>query len=332
MLVFPGDLFDRLLFLTDSYLEDILIFLARLLRKCAKHNVIVRILEGTPGHDHKQSSLTTFVNNILLSVSKDCGADLKHVSDLSIEYIESLGINMLYVPDEWHTDVVETYDEVRKLMGDRGLAQVDFCLLHGAFNYQIDANLNPKAHDEELWSKLVKYYLFAGHVHFSSQYKNILVAGSFDRLAHGEEKDKGWLTLEITDDNEHRIVFHPNNYATKYITLDVRGKQTEEIISLIEDTCKDIPKQSHIRLHALDTDPIIDGLKVIKQRFSYYFFTIKKDDKQKQQRQRSLKVVTEKYEAITLNRENIERILKDRVSLIPNVNSDEVMSILSKYL
>lgn len=332
LLVFPGDLFDRLLFLTDPFLEEILLFLSKLIQRCAKHNVIIRILEGTPGHDHKQSGLSTMVNNILTSVSEQAQANLKHVDELSIEYIDELGITMLYVPDEWNTDVMETYDEVLKLMNARGLSQVDFCLLHGAFNYQIDANLNPKAHPENLWVNLVKYYTFAGHVHFASQYKNILVAGSFDRLAHGEEQPKGWLTLEITDLDEHRILFHENKNATKYVTLDVRGKTTEEIIELIETKCKDFPHRSHIRLHALDTDPINDGLKTIKQKYSYFFFTVKKDDKQKQQRQRSLKLVSNRFEAISLNRENIERIISDRVQQLPNVDKQHVMNILAKHL
>lgn len=332
LLVFPGDLFDRLLFLTDPHLEEILLFLSQLIQRCAKHNVIIRILEGTPGHDHKQSILSFIVNRILGSVSTEVEANLKHVSDLSIEYIEELGITMLYVPDEWNTDVMETYDEVLKLMNARGLSQVDFCLLHGAFNYQIDATLNPKAHPEDLWCNLVKYYIFAGHVHFASQYQNILVAGSFDRLAHGEEQPKGWLTLEITDLDEHRILFHENKYATKYTTLDVRGKSTDDIIELIEFQCKDYPPRSHIRLHALPEDPINDGLKILKQRYSFFFFTIKKDDKQKQQKKRSLQMVTDKFEPIALNRDNIERIISSRVEQLQDIDKTQVMNVLLKYL
>lgn len=329
---FTGDLFDHLLFLTNSYLDEILFFLSRFLHLCRKHDVIVRFLEGTPAHDHKQTRLTRILADIIELVTQDQSKpiDVKHVTDLSIEYIEKLGIHVMYVPDEWHLDPIDTYNEAVQLMNDRGLEQVDFCLLHGAFNYQIDETLNPKSHPEELWCKLVRYYLFSGHVHFPSQYENILVCGSFNRLAHGEEHPKGWLTCEIKASGEHEILFHENTLATIYKTIDVRGKSPDDVMEIVKQTCEHYPPRSHIRLFVLDRDAINDGLKALRQLYSYFHFTVKVDVKEKQQR--TLKIVNTKFEAITLDQDNIRRLLVERINALPNINNQQVVSILDKYL
>lgn len=331
MVVFPGDLFDRLLFLTDPYLNDILMFLTRFFKLMHKHHVVIRILEGTPAHDHKQSKVIQYVKQLIETVSENMEIDVKHVSELSIEYIEKLGITLLYIPDEWNIDVMDTYDEVHQLMQARGLQQVDFCLFHGAFNYQIDSSLNPKAHNEELWCKLVKYYLFAGHVHYSSQYKNILVGGSFDRLAHGEEQPKGWITCEIKPSGEHEIVFHENRFATIYETVDVRGKEVEEILTLLDEKLKDYPERSHIRLLTFDRSSIADGLDVLKRRYSHFYFTTKivgKEEKPKP----TLQLVSNKFESIQLDQDNIKRIVEDRLKTLQNVDMKNVLAILDRYL
>ena len=330
MIVYPGDLFDRLLFLTTPNLEPILMHFGRVLRLAKKHDIVIRILEGTPGHDHKQSYLFTIVNNLITTYADQIQVDCKHVTELSIEHLDKFNIDILYVPDEWSVDVLDTYNQATQLMRERNLEQVDFCLLHGAFNYQIDATLNPKAHNESLWSSIVRYYIFAGHVHFASQFDNILVAGSFDRLAHGEEQPKGYLTLEITEAGEHLIRFHENTYATIYKTIDVREKPLDEVLELVDTHCKVITRKAHIRLYTHSRDAINDGLKTLKQRYPQIFFTIKVDTKEK--KQRTLQIVSRKFDSITLDKESIRRLMLDRVATLPHVDSNRVISILDRYL
>jgi|GEM_PF-2287782 PHIKZ065 len=329
ILAFPGDLFDRALMLTHQSLGDIFMFFSRLLKKCEKYDITILVLEGTPGHDWKQSRIFKFILNAI-SEHRPLKVDLHYVDKLCVEYLPKFDINILYVPDEWNTDIQDTYDEAVQAVHARGLDQVDFCLFHGAFNYQIDANLNPKAHNEDLWSSLVRYYIFAGHVHFRSQYKNILVGGSFDRLAHGEEQDKGWVTCEICQDGQHEIIFHDNPYATKYITIDVRGKTPEEVLSIVRETCSNLPEHSHVRLFTYDRDAINDAMKHLKTEFQFIFFTTKVDKKEKQQR--TLKIAPTKFESIDLNPENIQRIVSDKLNQLPNVDTSKVLGYLQKFL
>lgn len=328
ILAFPGDLFDRSLLLTNKFLPEIFIFFARLLERCERYDITLLILEGTPGHDWKQSQLLVWILNSIKQ-TRELNVDVHYVDQLTIEYLPKYDINMLYVPDEWHPDVEQTYQEAVELIHSRGLDQVDFCLFHGAFNYQIDANLNPKAHMEDLWSKLVKYYIFAGHVHFRSQYKNILVGGSFDRLAHGEEQAKGWVTVEIKTTGEHVIQFHDNPLATIYRTVDVRGKPVEAIFEQLDAELKDIPDYSHIRLFTYDRDIVNDALKTIRVRYPTMHFTIKVDLKEK--KTNTLKMVQHKFETIDLTPENIQRIVSERLDQYPHLDKTKILEQLVKH-
>lgn len=325
----PGDLFDLLGSLNNQYLEEVITFFVYFLKKCKKHDIAVRLLEGTPAHDFKQSQLMAIMNNVFHLLMND-GVDFKYVTDLSIEYMEKYNIHILYVPDEWEIDPMNTYDQVLQLMRDKHIEQVDFCLLHGAFNYQIDESLNPKAHQEKLWSPMVKYYLFAGHVHFASQYENILVGGSFDRLAHGEEQPKGWVSVEIKSSGEHEILFHENTLATTYMTLDVRGKTHEEALSLVESKIQDLKLRSHLRLHSTDRDAVTDAINVLKKQYPNIHFTAKVE-KQETLPVKQLQLVSKQFEAISLHPDNLKRLIEERLTQYPDIDKQHVLSLFEQY-
>ena len=329
ILVFPGDLFDRSLQLTNPYLGKIFLFFARLLERCEKYGITILILEGTPGHDWKQSQVFKYIYDAI-NQHKKLNVDVHYVDTLTIEYLPKYDITFLYVPDEWHPDVEQTYQDAITQLETRGLKQVDFFLFNGAFNYQKDANLNPKAHLEDRWCDLVKYYIFAGHVHFRSQYKNILVGGSFDRLAHGEEQPKGWVTCEIKKTGEHEIIFHDNKLATIYKTIDIRGKTIEEILPLIDQEAKDLPLHSNVRLFTYNRDIINDSMKTIRLKYPLVHFTIKIDQKEK--KANTLKIIQHKFETIDLNPENIQRMVAERLDQYPSLNRERILQHLSKHL
>lgn len=319
----PGDLFDRQLTLTNQYIKDIFDWAFRFLSTCKRYKIAVRLLLGTPGHDFNQNELIMNINEKF-----NIQADIKYYDKLAIEYIEKDDIHLLYVPDEWSIDPMDTYQQTLDLFKQHGIDQVDFCLFHGAFGYQIDASLNPKAHDETLWNKLVRRVLFAGHVHVQSQYERIFVAGSFDRLCHGEEQPKGYLIYHLEKDREW-MEFIENTNATKYVTIDIRQRSLEEIIALLDKAIPQYPHRSHIRLHLERSDALQDGLKTIRQRYKFYYFTTKIDEiKNKVKPQ--LNLVTKQFNAIDLTRESLVRILMERVT--GNHDKEKVLSLLNQYL
>lgn len=330
MLVIPGDLLDHILHFNDhEKIRWIMLFGHTLLSMCKKHDITLRVLEGTPAHDRKQSK---YLEHLMMLFDSVEGLDFKYVEELSIEYIEKFNIHILYVPDEWNHDVYVTYNDAFNLMNQYGLQQVDFCFLHGAFNYQIDKSLNPKAHSEDLWSSLVKYYLFAGHVHYRSQYKNIIVPGSFDRLAHGEEDDKGWVECILHNEQEHELIFHVNQNAAKYITLDVRNQSTEAIIEQVDNLVATLPERSYIRLYVHSRDEIKDGLETIKKRHHAYNFSLKVDEGKKQKEKKHLQLVVNEFKAIDLTKENLPRLIEERLSGLSQEELQRVLTYLPKHL
>jgi hypothetical protein len=136
LLLFAGDVFDGPVAFSSEDIGVINIWIAKMLHKCKRHNVCVRVLEGTPSHDMNQSKIFTNINEILFKKESD-RVDLKYVKTLSIEYIERFGINVLYVPDEWNHDTHDTLLEVKDLLKKNSLSQVDFAVMHGQFEYQL---------------------------------------------------------------------------------------------------------------------------------------------------------------------------------------------------
>jgi DNA repair exonuclease SbcCD nuclease subunit len=110
IIFFSGDVFDRLLNFPDNSVSEIESWINVFLRRCKALDIVVRVLEGTPSHDWKQSNVFEKVNNI---GKIDC--DVKHVKNLSIEHIERFGINVLYVPDEWEPETDDTWKQVKDL-------------------------------------------------------------------------------------------------------------------------------------------------------------------------------------------------------------------------
>lgn len=121
MIIIAGDLYDRLVMHSEVVLIDqIRRWFFWFLSMCKRRDIVVRILEGTPSHDWKQSANVISENEIAT-----IGADVKWVDTLSIEYIERFGINILYVPDEWRVETDDVWKDVVQALTEKGLEKVD---------------------------------------------------------------------------------------------------------------------------------------------------------------------------------------------------------------
>lgn len=223
-----GDLFEGLATLPDDRVSPVQHWMISLLRFCKNRGIVLRVLEGTPSHDAKQSKQFEILNSLI-----GINADVRHVTEVEIEYIESLSIHVLYVPDEIDDTTAITKAKVKALLHSKGLKQVDFTLIHGFFEFQIPAHITSNVHDSKYYSKITKYYVLCGHDHVSKKYNNILINGSFDRLKHGEEHDKGCWIINILG-KTHTVKFYTNVDATKYITVDSVPLTEMELINIID--------------------------------------------------------------------------------------------------
>ncbi len=265
MVVVTGDVWDRLVHSADDNLHLVNRWITLFLFRCARLNVKVRIVEGTPSHDRMQSRF--FVE---LKENANIPVDLHYATTLSIEYIDDYDLNFLYVPDKWRADTSETLQEVRLLMKRHDLEQVDFAIMHGAFEYQLPAVVKEPSHDSDVYLDLVRYFILIGHVHFPTQKERILAAGSYDRLYHGEEGPKGFYDVAVRAPDDYNITFVENTSAKQYVTVDCRGMDTKQANVAIRRATKDLPGGSAIRLHCERHSPVVGDMDAIKQAYPDY--------------------------------------------------------------
>lgn len=212
---FPGDLFDRGVPYADSRISDVKMVFVEMMHICSQTKTKVRLLEGTPSHDSRQGAqLASLIKTMKIDV------DFRYVDDMEIEYISDFDMTVMYVPDEWASRD-EMYLKARSLLQEHQLDKVDFIIGHNQFTYQFHPRIRAKisALNEEHWNDMVKHTAYFGHVHKRSTYKKIEVAGSFDRLVHGEEDPKGYLEGRYYDEHHQEIIFHENKKADLYLTL-----------------------------------------------------------------------------------------------------------------
>lgn len=257
ILFLAGDVFDGLINLPDENVIDIDLWICNILRICKKHNIILRVLDGTKSHDWYQSARFVELNTIT-----KINADVKYIKDLSIEHIDKFDIDILYVPDEWSPNTLDTQEQVKALLGVKGLVQVDFSIMHGQFPHQLPQHVKKiPIHDPSFYLNITRHYVFIGHVHTHSCFDRIIAQGSFDRLSHGQEEPKGYVRAEINLDTEEKEWFFIENVGAKiYKTIKITDKLTlEESLDKIRKELKKVPDFSAVRIQANKGHPILDN-------------------------------------------------------------------------
>ena len=313
ILFISGDTFDRLLTTkSEEYIES-LKWLSNLLLYCKERKIKLRILEGTPSHDARQ--IEAFVE---VAKELDKNVDFKYINKLDIEYIQDLNINVLYVPDEWRHDSEITLKEVKDLLKEKHLAQVDISIMHGCFRYQLPIKPDAKfLHKESEYLDITKYYINIGHVHTGSAYERILAPGSFDRLSHGEEENKGGLLCNIYKDGSMDFKFLINNFALIFNTIEYTNEDEKEIIKDLKNKLKKYPDGSFIRIKIKNDNKLMKSLKSFLDVYINLNIKIEIDEKiiKKVSIDELLKKDNKTFE---INKSNIEKLVNDCID-----NSDE---------
>jgi hypothetical protein len=270
MVIITGDLFDRLLHNADENVKLINRWITRLMYRCAVHNVMLEIVEGTPSHDRGQSNF--FVEQ---AQNASIPVELHYATTLSIRYIEKLDAHFLYVPDKWRADTQTTLDEVRVLLKDKGLEQVDFAIMHGAFEYQLPSIVKEPTHASDVYLGLVKYFIMIGHVHLPTRQERILAAGSFDRICHGEEGPKGFYDVSVQSPELFKVTFVENRGAKRYDTIECHGMDTKQVNVLVRQRVSELPPRSAIRLRCDPHDAATGDMESFVREYPHIEWSLK---------------------------------------------------------
>ncbi len=311
LIILVGDIFDRLVSMNEGVGFIIKDWMSRFLRRCKSFNIPVLVLEGTPSHDWKQSRWFVSQND-----NGNIGCELYYADELSIVTIQSLGVDILCVPDEWRHETDDTWKEVVELMARMGKDKVHLAAMHGMFTFQLPPHVKEPVHVPERYLGVVKHLIFIGHDHKHRVEGRIIIQGSTDRLCHGDEGPKGHVraTVDLVT-NEYSIRFIENTKAKIYKTVDCRNLTRDEALVLIMNTTVDLPNDSFIRIRfSKIADLDMQSLtQVVRKNYPQFNWSLlaEKENLNKQDIQDNLNVV---YQSTALTRDNIPQLVMDRIT------------------
>lgn len=298
MICIAGDVFDKLLvsssidfILSTEWLTELIVF-------CKQHDIILRILEGTPSHDRNQSKVITSIIRKL-----NIELDYKYIDTLYIEHHNRLGIDILYIPDEYKHKAEDTYKEVLELLTERKLKKVDIAFIHGQFHYQLPMVKLDSSHNMEDYLNIVKYYISVGHIHTPSVYERIIAQGSFDRLAHNEEEDKGGVVITLTEkESSFKFVYNKNAMIFKTYRFD--KESIEEITNVLDKDLKKMKDKSNIRIISNSEEFLSNNIKDLRLRYPNINIKI---EKSKNKEENKFNIIEElpKIETFSITKDNI---------------------------
>lgn len=237
LIVVAGDLYDQLLTINSKAHKFASMFIRDLLLIARSSGAQIRLLHGTFSHDRDQLS----IYNTLVSASKH----LKTINEITCEEIKEFVIagevvnfplRIVYLPDNLPFKYAdEAVEHIQNSMACKGWTTADLVIGHGTFEHTIPPE---SGHKPICLYRLGQFSwahgpIIMGHIHTPSKSYNCYYCGSFERMNHGEEEHKGFLTLTKNIDKntewEYRFVKNPN--ATLFKTIVPEGNDTAFIVN-----------------------------------------------------------------------------------------------------
>lgn len=244
IIVLGGDLFDKKLSVNSQeavFCNEFILSLQNLFPTTYK-----LLIKGTRFHDLDQLNLFKPL----------VGEYFRIYEKVAIEYI--LGMKLLIIPEEYYSSK-SVYDKYLKVK-----EPYDFVFFHGLFShagsYAKTANINKICFSWEDFKDNVYGKAIGGHIHKRISYKNIEYINSFDRWAHGEEEDKGYLYI-IYNVREKKVIsldYIINGGSHKYITIpykDIFKLSTDEMVQKLTKIAEGIKS---LRVKIDKDDPLTD--------------------------------------------------------------------------
>ena len=302
-----GDLWDDSKYLRTEDSKVAMGFLVWLLTYCKAYGIALRVVEGTPSHDHGQSA-------ILLELNKNIGADVLYLPKIGVMYDAALGGVVGWVQDEFMTDASETERMMNELMISNGYDKLDFCFMHGMFKFQSPVE-NPRYFSMDFWLARVRHLIYIGHDHRPKQYDRIRVPGSPDRYSHGEEEEKGYSVFDF-DGKQTRDYFWVNEYAVPQYTVRVT-EAYDDCLAQCRKRIEDITNHpsgllGRLKIEYSDGSPIVNNVAEWKRTYPFKIELVKVTEEQPEDELIEQFDQEEDEEPITPD--NVERIMLEAVA------------------
>lgn len=326
-----GDVFEDAIQYKRDEARSITRFINQLLRFCYIHNIVLIVLEGTDTHDHKQSRMFVTLNN-----ERDKPIQLYYLETL--QFLKIGELTFISIPDSiGSTQIIK--HEVAKLLVENNCKKVNILLTHGMYTHHLDPKLHERyldtLHNTEFYANVADLVL-NGHIHPSSLVKNILTAGSFDRLRHGEEHPKGmWDISYDALTGEFTPTFVENKKAHLFITKQWLDEEVADVLTKAEILLNENVRlqTQHLRIihhPTLNSRSITEWLKD-----KYPLLSIKCEAvKDKQVANVSVKVEDFlQIKKVSINKDTIVELLKQKMDTlnIPLLQQEKTLAVFEAY-
>jgi len=286
MIILAGDVYDRLLTNGGS-----------------TNKAIIRWL------DWKQcSTLDVVLKDLNIDI------DFKYIDSVYIEHLVDEDIDILYVPDEVNHKASTTLKEVKNLMNEKNLDTVHLAVMHGQFPFQLPNIKLESSHDENAYSELVSGYIVIGHIHKHNYSGKIIAQGSFDRLVHGEEEDKGGVIITLNKYGDSSWIFLKNKYAKIYNTYDYTNENAEVVKERLDEDLKGLRPGSMVRLLVAKNSGLIKHKKEISEL--YPNLTIKIETKNENDKYTDIAkpIKFEMLDSFSITKDNIVDLMSNEIN------------------
>jgi hypothetical protein len=331
LIIFAGDILHRLLTHPSKEAKMSRDWMTRAIDLGIKHHTTILSLEGTPMHDWKQSKFMQEFNN-----TREQPADFHYAERVTIEYIESLDIHVLFVPDEAHDNCKLTEIAVMEQLKLHGIEQVDLTIIHGQFPHHFPPHVRDKGmdfHDPDFYLGITRHFIFCGHIHTHGIYKRIVTHGSIERLDHGYESPKGVVGFELhlDDPSKSRCWFIENKGAMTYRTIKIGDVGLEEAITQVREEACRYSDGSHLRISAKANHPITALLREFKREFPMFHWTMHRD-KDKGKKTKVDEVATPRVvrSNVMITSDNIKELLSEKLSVYSEEKRINILRVLEK--
>lgn len=284
--IVTGDTYDQLLSVNSKAHKYAMMFIKDLFRASDHTGMQIHILHGTFTHDRDQlgvfSSLAYRHTRFEIVDSITC----KEITDLRFnDTVFPQNLRIGYIPDnlpyKYSTDVVQ---RLKNVMTCQGWTTLDMLIGHGAFAHTFPPDTTHKPtclYDLDQFS-MVKGPIIMGHIHTPSKRMNCYYCGSFERMSHGEEEDKGFYVFTRTSSpNSWKSRFVVNTDAIPFRTIEPVGRDTPEIVRNFTEQVKQLLPQGYGYVRVLHDSPEIRSLlhKVCIQQFPNISYSSKSASK-----------------------------------------------------
>lgn len=340
LLIIAGDIYDQLLTVGSTAHVYASQFISDIFTISAKTGMQIRILHGTYSHDRGQldvfktlaKPLTRYriINEILAEEITDFKNGLSE---------PKLSLRVAYIPDNLNykksEDIIE---RLKCTLNILGYPNVDLLIGHGTFEHAVPKEtpyLPPCTFNCKQFDKIVNGPIIMGHLHTRGRYRNIYYCGSFERLAHGEEEDKGFYVFTRFDNDPEswKSKFVINTKSTLFLTIRLNLDNNtieniiKEYISILDKTFGD--NIGFIRLISNSSEVCSVLHRITSQQFPKLIYTCKNNKEKDDTTLNVSEISLDIFKDIQPNENNLPSLIYQYLTdnkLLENISEEEINS------